>query len=179
MRCSSCEPLLDAYLEATLRPRHARAVGAHVHSCFACAALLEELRVIDALLTTARPSGVGAGFTAAVVSATHGTQTRTPRRMPLGVALLLYLGVAWTFAVFAVLRGPDAGNALSAAGAFARGNAVAFEAAARVIAPAAPLAAAAVTGILLLDLLLVAALFYGYRRFRPLIALYFVRGGRS
>ena len=27
MRCSSCEPLLDAYLEATLRPREARAVA--------------------------------------------------------------------------------------------------------------------------------------------------------
>ncbi|HET6275267.1 MAG TPA: hypothetical protein VFE16_04925 [Candidatus Cybelea sp.] len=178
MRCSSCEPLLDAYLEATLRPRNARAIGEHVHSCAACAALLGELRVIDALLATARPPGVGAGFTAAVVSATHATRTRAPRRAPLGIALLLYLGIAWALTAAVALRAP-AGQLFASATAMVRGDIAAFGAAARVIAPAAPLAAATVTGILLLDLLLIGALFYGYRRFRPLIALYLVRGGRS
>ncbi len=179
MRCSSCERLLDAYLETTLAPRRARAVVEHVRSCSACAALLEELRVIDALLTTARPPRVGAGFTASVVSATHATRPRAPRRMPLGIALLLYLGVAWTLAAFAALRAPDIGRFAGAAASFARGDFAAFGAAARAFAPAAPVAAAAVTGVLLLDLLLLAAVFYGYQRFRPLIALYLVRGERS
>jgi anti-sigma factor RsiW len=179
MRCSWCEPRLDAYLEATLRPRDARAVGAHVRSCAACATFLEELRVIDALLATARPPGVAPDFTAAVVSATHATPTRAPRRLPLGVALLLYLGIAWALAAIFALRTSQAGQVLGAASAFARSNVAAFGAAARVIAPAAPLAAAAVTGILLVDLLLLVALLYGYRRFRPLIALYLVRGERT
>lgn len=179
MRCSSCEPRLDAYLEATLHPHHARAIGEHVRSCAACAALLGELRVIDALLATARPPGVGAGFTAAVVSATHATRTRAPRRPPLGVALLLYLGIAWALAAAVALRTPTAGQLFDSATAVVRGDVAAFGAAARVIAPAAPLAAAAVTGILLLDLLLIGVLFYGYRRLRPLIALYLVRGERS
>ncbi len=179
MRCSSCELLLDDYLEGTLSPRRSRAVAEHVRACAACAGLLEELRVIDALLTTARAPRVGAGFTAAVVSATHATPTRAPRRIPFGVALLLYLGAAWTLAALAALYAPDVSRIAWGAATFARDNFSAFGAAARAVAPAAPFAAAAVTGVLLIDLLLLAAVFFGYRRFRPLIALYLVRGERS
>ncbi|HEX3671806.1 MAG TPA: hypothetical protein VHT92_08920 [Candidatus Cybelea sp.] len=179
MRCSSCEPLLDAYLDTALHPRRSHAVADHLRSCVGCAALFEELRVIDALLTTARPPGVHADFTAAVVSATHATRTRAPRRAPFGAALLLYLGIAWAVAAFAALRAHDVGRFAAAATAFLRGNLATFGAIMHAVAPAAPLAAAAVTGVLLIDLLLLAAVLYGYRRFRPLIALYLVRGERS
>ena len=66
MRCSSCEPLLDAYLEATLRAaRRARRSRRICAPATRCEALLRELRVIDALLETARPPGSVAGdFTA-------------------------------------------------------------------------------------------------------------------
>ena len=40
MRCSSCEPLLDAYLEATPRAAARRAGRAHLRACGGCAALL-------------------------------------------------------------------------------------------------------------------------------------------
>ncbi|HEY6327232.1 MAG TPA: hypothetical protein VIW73_12045, partial [Candidatus Cybelea sp.] len=54
----------------------------------------------------------------------------------------------------------------------------AFGAAVRALAPATPLAAALMTGVLLLDLLLLCAVAYGYRRVRPLMAIY-LRGPRS
>lgn len=178
MRCSSCEPWLDAYLEGTLRPRGARAVGAHLRACPSCAALLEELRVVDALLTTTRPPTVSAGFTASVVSATQATQPRMPRRLPLAAALLLYLGIAWTLAALAALRPRDVAYLAGTFFALGERDLTALGAAVHALAPATPVAAAAVTGVLLLDILLLYALFYGYRRVRPLIAFHLERGPR-
>lgn len=179
MRCSSCEPLLDAFLESSLRPVEARAVEAHLRCCHDCAALLDELRIVDALLATAHPPRVGADFTSAVVSATHATPPHAPRRMPVGLALLLYLSAAWTLFVFAALRSNDAARTGGALSALAQHDLIALGAATRALAPATPIAAATVTGVLLLDLLLLGALFFGYRRVRPMLALYLRRGGRS
>lgn len=179
MRCSSCEPLLDAYLEGTLRRRQARAIGAHLRSCPSCAALLGELRVVDALLTTARPHNVAPDFTASVVSATKETHPRLPRRMPVVVALLLYVVVAWALIALAVLRGHEFVGMVIAFAAGAQRDLAAVGAATRALSPATPLAAATMTGVLLIDLLLLYAIFYGYRRLRPAIALYLARGPRS
>jgi len=179
MRCSSCEPLLDAYLEASLAPRQAGAVARHLRTCGRCAALLDELRVIDALLETARsPGGVGADFTASVVTAARVAPPHARRRIPFGLVLLAYLAIAWTL-LLAGLRS-NAFAALAAAFALSERHGVAAVAAAvRALAPATPLAAALMTGVLLLDLLLLCAVIYGYRRVRPLMALYLTRGFRS
>jgi anti-sigma factor RsiW len=179
MRCSSCEPLLDAYLEGVLRPRQTRAVAAHLRACDGCCALLRELRVVDALLATAHRPGVGADFTAAVVSATRAAELRTPRRVPLWAVLLLYLGVAWAVAAVAAIRSNDLVGLVDRLVTFELRDLAALGAAVRALAPATPLAAAAVTGILMLDLLLLCAIFYGYRRLRPVIELYLDRGERS
>ncbi|MBV8530968.1 MAG: zf-HC2 domain-containing protein [Candidatus Eremiobacteraeota bacterium] len=171
MRCFSCEPLLDAFLEGTLRRSQAREVAAHVRECVGCDELLQELRVVDALLTTARPTGgVTPGFTAGVVSATRATQTRLPRRPPLPLLLLLYLVVAWSLAALAMLRSNELLRTVAVFIAMEERNAAALGAALRALAPATPLVAAAVTVVLLIDLFLLCALFYGYQRLRPLIA---------
>ncbi|MFZ0364883.1 MAG: zf-HC2 domain-containing protein, partial [Candidatus Cybelea sp.] len=104
MRCSSCEPRLDAYLEGALPRRQARAIAGHLHACKSCNALLHELRVVDALLSTTRPPKVAADFTASVVSATDVRPPKAPRRVPIVAALLLYVGVAWTLAAIAAIR---------------------------------------------------------------------------
>ncbi len=176
MRCSSCEPLLDAYLEGTLPVRQARGVASHLRACPGCAALLQELRVVDALLTTARAPGVGPNFTARIVAVTKATQPRAPRRASLGFALLLYVTIAWVAAAIVALRVHDLAKLPMAFAAFVRGDLAAIDGAARALAPATPVAAAVVTAVLMLDLLLVAAIFYGYRRLRPLLALYLERG---
>ncbi len=179
MRCSSCEPLLDAYLEASLPPRQGGAVARHLRACGRCLALLRELRIIDALLETARPpGGVGADFTASVVTAARSAPPHARRRTPFGFVLLVYLVVAWTLVLVGVrshaLNHLAATLVLSGQHGFA-----ALGAAVRALAPATPLAAAAMTGVLLLDLLLLCALVYGYRRVRPLMATYLTRGPRS
>lgn len=179
MRCSSCEPLLAGYLERTLRRGQALRVAHHLRGCRACESFLRELRVVDALLTTARPPGsVAPNFTANVLSATHATAARSPRRIPLLIPLFLYLVAAWALAAFVALRSHQL---LAIGGAFIENqqrNAEALGAAIRNLAPATPLAAAAVTVVLLVDILLLAALFYGYRRVRPLLATYLERGPR-
>jgi anti-sigma factor RsiW len=172
VRCSSCEPLLDAHLEGTLRRYESLKVAAHLRGCAGCAALLGELRVIDALLTTARPPRVAADFTASVVSATHATRPQPPRRSPMLAALLTYVGIAWAIAAFVALQFRNVAGVAETLLALEERNLAALGAAVRALAPAAPVAAAAVTVILLIDLLLLGAMFFGYRRVRPLIALY-------
>jgi len=179
VRCSSCEPLLAAYLDASLTSKRGRDVARHLRGCGRCTALLHELRVIDALLETARPpGGVAADFTASVVTAARIAPPRSRRRIPVGVALLAYLAIAWTLVFVAlwshVLTGLAATLALSG-----RHGVAALGAGIHALAPATPLAAALTSGVLLLDLLLLCAVAYGYRRMRPLIALYLTRGSRS
>jgi len=177
MRCSSCEPLLDAYLEGTLPLRKIRLVNAHLRACQECSALLKELRIVDALLATAHPPNVAPDFTAAVVCATSAAQPAAPRRVPIWIAFVLYLGAAWTVAALLAFRSHElfgfAGTLLQEG----RRGLIAFEAGVRAVAPATPLAAAAVTAILLIDLLLLCAIFYGYRRLR--VAPHVTRGRPS
>ncbi len=179
MRCSSCEPLLDAYLDASLPPIQGGAVSRHLRACGRCTALLRELRVIDALLETARsPGSVGADFTASVVTAARMAPPRARRRIPFGLMLLAYLAIAWTL-VLVGLRSQALTHLAAALVLSERHGIAALGAAVRALAPATPLAAAVVTGVLLLDLFLLCAIAYGYRRVRPLMALYLLRGPRS
>lgn len=179
MRCFSCEPLLDDYLEGSLGPRQLFQVARHLRGCNQCAALFRELRVIDALLTTARtPGSVTPDFTDAVVCAARGTPVYGQRRVSVWIALIAYLVLAWMVAAFAMLRG---GGGIASVNAFLgtqERSLAALLAAVKALAPATPLAAATVTGVLLLDLFLLGALYFGYRRVRPLVALYLTRGSR-
>ncbi len=180
MRCSSCEPLLDAYLEAALRRRQMRDVAIHLQDCRDCRVLFDELRVVDALLTTARPPGsVGFEFTAAVVSVTRRSQPRAARRLPLWQPLLAYLGIAWIFVAGLLLRGHQTTRMIGELSASGANGLAAAGAALREIAPVSITAAAAVTVVLLVDLFLLALIFFGYRRLRPMLAVYLTRGPRS
>ncbi len=180
MRCSSCEPLLDSYLEATLRPAQSRQVAAHLQECGGCDALLSELRVIDALLHTASPPArFDAGFTAGVLEAAQAAfAPAVRRRNALWPSLLAYLGVAWIVAAFVFIRRHDLGLPLAGLWQMQAHGFAAFAAVVRTVAPATPLAAAAVTAVLIVDFLLLCAMFYGYRHLRPRLAVYLARGPR-
>jgi hypothetical protein len=179
MRCSSCEPLLDAFLESALRPRQHVEVAAHVRECNLCAGLLGELRVIDALLITARPANVTSGFTQAIVTVARSASPHPVRQIPLWRALVAYLLIAWAVVGVVALQSNAVAATVASIVTSAERGASAVAAAARALAPATPLAAATVSGVLLLDVLLLAALFYGYRHLAPLLALYLTRGSRS
>ncbi len=180
MRCSSCEPLLDSYLEATLRPAQSVQVAAHLQDCSGCKALLSELRVIDALLHTASPPArFDAGFTAGVLEAAQAAfAPAVRRRSALWPSLLAYLGIAWIAAAFVFMRRHDLGLPLAGLWQMQAHGFAAFAAVVRTVAPATPLAAAAVTAVLIVDFLLLCAMFYGYRHLRPRLAVYLARGPR-
>ncbi|GAC1441884.1 MAG: hypothetical protein NVS2B8_00040 [Vulcanimicrobiaceae bacterium] len=84
MRCSwSSDSALGEFVEGTLSPvRHAR-VAAHVAECDECAALLAELRVVDALLLAPRLLEPAPNFSFKVMAeirsmpAAHVPRTRT------------------------------------------------------------------------------------------------------
>jgi len=181
VRCSSCEPLLDAYLEATLRPAQSRQVVTHLHDCSSCQALLSELRVIDALLHTASPPArFEADFTAGVLEAAQAAVAPPGRhRIALWPSLLAYLGVAWIVAAIVLARRHDLGVPLAGLWQTQAHGLAALAAVIRTVAPATPLAAAAVTAVLLIDFLLLCAMFYGYRHLRPRLAVYLARGPRT
>jgi anti-sigma factor RsiW len=180
VRCSWCEPVLAAYLEATLSPRKMHGVAKHLRHCESCAALLAELRVVDALLATAQwRAEVPTDFTVAVVAATQATPQHAPRQALPWLPLAIYLIVAWALAAVVQLQGHFANGFFAGLDDRARSAAAALGAAVHVFAPVTPLAAAAVTAVLAVDLLLLAALIFGYRRVRPLLAFHLARGNQQ
>jgi hypothetical protein len=157
-----------------------RDVALHLRSCGDCDSLMNELRIVDALLTTARsPGSVGSDFTAAIVSATRRAQPHRAKRLPLWLPLLAYLAIAWALVAGIAMRGHQTARVLSELGTSGRSGLATFGGALREIAPVSVTAAAAVTVVLLVDLFLVAIIFFGYRRLRPMLAVYLARGPHS
>jgi anti-sigma factor RsiW len=172
MRCSSCEPLLDQYLERALSPRAMLRVAKHVHTCKACHALLHELRSVDGLLLGATQPDLPPNFTFAVMAEVRGMPAVRRRRIPAWAVLSSYLVCAWVAVVTAIAiwggHWPEIATAFGSVthlGAWRGiGNAV------HAIAPATPLVAAGVAALLIVDAALFIALFVFYRSVRPRLA---------
>lgn len=117
MRCSSCEPLLDRYIEGTLTPGQMRSVAAHLSNCEPCRALLEEVKVIDALLATTQVPELPQNFTFAVMAEVNGLPAPSPRQHPIWSFLALYCAAAWVAVVAAMtLTGTSPRAVLAMAG---------------------------------------------------------------
>jgi len=105
MRCSSSEKRLDEYVEGGLTPRDRSLVEAHVADCAAGTSLLEELRVIDALLITPRTLEPAANFTFKVMAEVRCMPQPHVHRTPALAVLVTYVVFAWltigAFALFA------------------------------------------------------------------------------
>ncbi|MGB8519560.1 MAG: zf-HC2 domain-containing protein, partial [Candidatus Tumulicola sp.] len=95
MRCSWCEPLLDAYVEGTLDAAQTGAMATHLRTCTACDAAHRRLRVVDALLMTARAPELRADFTGHVMTAVRLLPAPAPLRKPLLPLAAFYLVAAW------------------------------------------------------------------------------------
>jgi hypothetical protein len=136
--------------------------------------------VIDALLHTASPPArFDASFTAGVLEAAQAVvEPAVRRRNALWPSLLVYLGAAWIAAAVVFLWRHDLGLPLAGIWQMQTHGFAAFAAVVRTVAPATPLAAAAVTAVLIVDSLLLTAMFYGYRHLRPRLAVYLARGPR-
>jgi len=99
VHCSWCEPRLDRYLEGTLTPREMCEIAAHLGECGACARLVEELKIVDALLLTTTVPELPANFTFAVMAETISLPAPQPHRERVWSFIAVYLAAAWVAAV--------------------------------------------------------------------------------
>lgn len=171
MRCSSSRLLFDGLLDGALAGRTHVALEQHLEGCFDCRGLLEELRVVDALLLQATSADVPAGFT----ERTMNEIARLPMPRPAGPALLpfvvSYLIAAWLAIGLAFLFAGDAtraamatalgvsGAELAAIGALAHGLFHSFDGSLNGLT-------AVSAGALLADVMAWVAFFALYRAYR-------------
>ncbi|HEY8314554.1 MAG TPA: zf-HC2 domain-containing protein [Candidatus Baltobacteraceae bacterium] len=127
MHCSSCEPLLDRYVEGTLPARRMLAIGKHLRTCAHCTDMLTELKVIDALLETTGATEPAANFTFAVMAEVRSMPKPRTVRHPAPRLLLSYLAAAWVVAVvWFVASGATLGSLVTGASALGLRFASAF-----------------------------------------------------
>lgn len=174
MRCSSCEHVLDAYLEHELAPRAAARVRHHLRTCSACSALLHELRVVDGLLETTRTAELPPNFSFAAMAEVRNMPAPHRRRGVVWIALAMYVVCAWIAASVAIgaARGGRWSDVVTGAlAAVTGGNAWhAIAGALHGFSSFTPVVIPAVAVILAVDVALVAVLFFFYRAVRPWVA---------
>ena len=96
MSCSSSEALFEAYLDDTLVPAQRARLLAHLNACGRCKGVLDELRVVDALISSPRHVELPQNFTFATMAEVRSL----PRPHLASNAFLLaylvsYLVAAW------------------------------------------------------------------------------------
>ena len=175
MRCSSCEPLLDRYVEGTLLPRTMAQVSTHVRDCDACRELLDELKAVDGLLFTTRVPELPQNFTFAVMAEASALPAPRARQHPVWSFLALYSAATWVAAVAALaISGtrPAAvfsviASELSRAGMVSGAFATGFS---RELSRTLPSLAAFAVGVLLIDAVVAGAVVLIYLTVRPRLA---------
>lgn len=180
MRCDSSEEHFEELLEGTLAPRLHKEVLAHLEVCSNCSSVLEELRVIDALLLTPRQLEPAGNFTFATMAEVRALPAPAVRRPPVLKWITAYLIGSWALLAAALL--PNAAAARAVAG-------MTLDQIRRIAAGIDTLAqhlagghvgfgyvTTLVLAMLVLDVALAAAAFYAHGVLRPRLA---ARLGRS
>ena len=180
MRCATSEERFEGLLEGTLAPAQRVEVEAHVQTCPHCASVLEELRVVDALLLTPRKLEPPPNFTFKAMAEirTLPSPARSRSRWPW--LFVVYLLLSWMgIGAWLAIGRPEA-SALAAAGVAAFSHAGgAFNGIARVAATGFGLTYAGVAGfvtlLLLLDLGLLLGVLFLRGVVRPRLAAHLAR----
>lgn len=121
MRCSYFKARLDAYIDGELGPRERALIATHVAACAECAALLEELRMIDALLLRPRRLEPAANFTFKVMADARALPGPRVHHVPTLPVLVTYIVFAWaTIGAFLWWGGSTARSMLAMLGASAQ-----------------------------------------------------------
>jgi anti-sigma factor RsiW len=93
--CSSSEQLFEGYLDNTLAPaQRARLLG-HLSSCGRCKGVLDELRVVDALIAAPRHVELPENFTFATMAEVRSLPRPHASSVPFYAYLVSYLAAAW------------------------------------------------------------------------------------
>ena len=175
MNCSSSEEHFEALIDGTLPASFRPELLAHVDRCAACASVLEELRVIDALLLAPREATLAPNFTFRIMAEVAAQPVPRPRRAPLLAFLVSYVVAVWMlFALAEQAAGPRTHAFLASLQANVGSLIVVFsgvaQAAGRSVSPGLGSLTALVGGVLALDLALAAAVAVGYFVVRPRLA---------
>jgi anti-sigma factor RsiW len=93
--CSSSEALFEAYLDHTLTPAQRARLLAHLNGCGGCKGMLEELRVVDALLAGPRVVGLPENFTFATMAEVRSLPRPHVSHAPVFAYGVSYLVAAW------------------------------------------------------------------------------------
>jgi anti-sigma factor RsiW len=174
VRCSSCEPLLDRYLEGTLTPREMSDVTLHLKHCQGCSELLDELKSVDALLFTTRVPDLPENFTFAVMAEVGALPAPQAREHPLWSFLVLYCAAAWAAVVLGLALSKTSPVVLLQSIASALHSGVLANALAASVSEQfshmSPALAAFAFAMLLIDAVLAAAVALIYFNVRPRLA---------
>lgn len=179
MRCSWCEALLDEYVDAGLEPARATTLANHLRDCTACEALHRRLRIVDALLTTARTPPLHEDFTYDVMQAVRAMpHPAAPKRhwVPLAAFYLVAMWIA-AAAVYALAL-PAALPQTHALAHGLGGSLAALAHGTRALVPVEPVALSVVLTVLAIDAILFVAVVAFYRRVRPRLTAYLAAEAR-
>ena len=174
MRCIACRPLLEGFLAGHLRPRQAYAVRGHLKTCAECAALLEETKIVDALLSTSAAVNLPADFTGAAMDQVRAMPAPRRKHPAAWAFVIIYLAAAW-FAgfVWLALTGQSAGELAAAivrrSSSFAAGLG-SLAGSGHIFGRNASVVLAFGLGVLFLDVAFLLALLVVYRVLRPRLA---------
>ena len=174
MSCSSSEDLFEAYLDGTLVPAQRARLLAHLAGCGPCKGVLEELRVVDALISSPRHVELPANFTFATMAEVRSLPRPHATSAPVYAYLVSYLVAAWLLIgagfVFAATAMRAFGEtALDVSASLARMVGIVGHAGARIAGDFGPLGSLLGAAIVL-DVAVVLALVVGFTVVRPRLA---------
>ena len=95
MTCARAETLFEAYLDDVLVPARRARLLAHLSACGRCKGVLDELRVVDALLASPRAIDLPPHFTFATMAEVRALPRPRASGAPLVAYLVSYLTAAW------------------------------------------------------------------------------------
>jgi anti-sigma factor RsiW len=177
--CSSCESLLDRYVDGDLDPRQTAWVVRHLSGCISCERLHRRLRTVDALLETIGPAELSPDFTFDVMGRLRELPVPATSARQWWILLAMYLLAGWTALAVGVLELRTGAAANTGGAVHALQNALgAVGSVAHSLSTVTPFAVSAVVLMLAIDVLLFAIVAVYYRRLVPRLAAHLAAAER-
>lgn len=174
MNCSSSEARFEEYLDGTLASALRARLRAHLDACGSCQGVLEELRVVDALIAAPRSVALPENFTFATMAEVRALPRPHVSPAPVVAYFVSYLVAAWLLIGAGFLLSGRAmralgETALDLTGSLTRSLGAVAHAGGRVLGDFGGIGTWLGTA-LVLDLAVVAVLVLGFAVVRPRIA---------
>jgi anti-sigma factor RsiW len=172
--CSSAEALFEGYLDNALLPARRARLLAHLNGCGRCKGVLDELRVVDALIASPRVVELPQNFTFATMAEVRALPRPHVSTAPVYAYLVSYLVASWLLIGAGFLLASSAmrafgETALDVSAQFVRTFGVVGHAGARALGDFGPLGAFLGAAIVL-DVAVALALVVGFTIVRPRLA---------